>query len=296
MALLDHSHNPLTDPMRVRAALNSLGLRPAKGMGQNFLIDPEPLKLALAAAEVTPDDVVVEIGPGLGVLTWELLKAAGTVICVELDRRLAARLLVEFASDRLTLVENDVLNVAPSAMLAAANLPADTPYKLVANIPYAITSPLLRHFLEGDSPPEVMVVLMQWEVAERITAKPGSLSILAHSVQLYATAEIVAKVPSRSFLPPPAVDSALVLLRRRPQPAVATPPDVLFKVIRAGFMQARKKLSNSLCSGLAGQGYPKEQVMAAMATAGVDPNLRAEVLTLDRWAAIAAALGMGGEA
>lgn len=292
MALLEHSTNPLTDPARVKAALNSLGLRPTKGMGQNFLIDTEPLKLALIAAEVGPDDVVVEIGPGLGVLTWELLRAAGQVICVELDKRLAARLRTEFVTDRLTLVENDVLNVAPSAMLQAANLPPTTAYKLVANIPYAITSPLLRHFLEGDAPPVVMVVLMQWEVAQRITAKPGSLSILAHSVQLYASAEIVARVPAASFLPPPAVDSALVLMRRHPEPAVATPPDVLFKVIRAGFMQGRKKLSNSLTSGMAGQGYPKDQVMAAMKQAGVDPNWRAEVLTLPQWAGIAAALGM----
>jgi 16S rRNA (adenine1518-N6/adenine1519-N6)-dimethyltransferase len=292
MPLLDHPTNPLTDPTRVKAALNSMGLRPTKGMGQNFLIDPEPLRLALAAAAVGPEDVVVEVGPGLGVLTWELLRAAGRVICVELDKRLAARLRVEFPSDRLSLIEEDVLNVAPAAMLAAANLPAATPYKLIANIPYAITSPLLRHFLEASSPPELMMVLMQWEVAERITAKPGSLSILAHSVQLYATAEIVGRVPSAAFLPPPAVDSALVLMRRREQPAVATPTTALFKVIRAGFSQARKKLANSLAGGLAGQGYAKDQVMAAIVAAGIDPNLRAEVLTLDQWAALTTALGM----
>ena len=143
MALLDHQTNPLTDPTRVKSALNALGLRPSKGMGQNFLIDPEPLRLALEAAAVGPDDVVVEVGPGLGVLTWELLRAAGRVIAVELDRRLAARLRAEFAGAPLTLVESDVLEVAPSAMLAAAGLPPETPYKLVANIPYAITSPLL---------------------------------------------------------------------------------------------------------------------------------------------------------
>ena len=292
MTSFDTPINPLTDPSRVKAALNSLGLRPTKGMGQNFLIDAEPLRLALAAAEVGRDDVVVEVGPGLGVLTWELLRAARQVIGVELDKRLAARLRTEFTGESLTLIESDVLNIAPSAMLAAAGLNAATPYKVVANIPYAITSPLLRHFLEGDAPPLLMMVLMQWEVAQRISAKPGDLSILAHSVQLYATAEIVAKVPSSAFWPSPAVDSALVLMRRRPQPAVATPPNVLFKVIRAGFSQARKKLSNSLTSGLAGQGFPKERVMAAMLAANVDPNWRAEVLTLEQWAAVAAALEM----
>lgn len=285
--------NPYTDPARVKAALNSLGLRPSKGMGQNFLIDPSPLKLALERANVTKNDVVVEVGPGLGVLTWELLQTAGQVICVELDKRLAARLHTEFPTAPLTIIEQDVLNVAPSAMLAAANLPATTPYKLVANIPYAITSPLLRHFLEGDAPPSLMMVLMQWEVAQRIAAKTGDLSILAHSVQLYAEAEIVAKVPSRSFMPPPAVDSALVLLTRRAQPLVATPTKELFKVIRAGFSQARKKLSNSLVHGLAGQGFSKEQVMAAMVHTNVNPDWRAESVTLEQWAAIAAALFEG---
>ncbi|HEY1016641.1 MAG TPA: 16S rRNA (adenine(1518)-N(6)/adenine(1519)-N(6))-dimethyltransferase RsmA [Herpetosiphonaceae bacterium] len=293
MALLDEPTNPLTDPSRVRAALNSLGLRPSKGMGQNFLIDPAPLKTALAAAQVGKDDVVVEIGPGLGVLTWELLRAAGQVICVELDRRLADRLRKEFGVANLTLIEQDVLNVAPSAMLAAAGLPPETPYKLVANIPYAITSPLLRHFLEGDAPPAEMVVLMQWEVAKRITAPAGDLSILAHSVQLYAEPSIVAKVPAASFLPPPAVDSALVLMRRRPAPLVATPTKALFKAIHAGFAQKRKKLSNSLVHGLAGQGHPREKVMAAMERAGIDPNLRAEDLPLERWADFVAALGEG---
>ena len=120
MTSFDTPINPLTDPARVKAALNSLGLRPTKGMGQNFLIDAEPLRLALAAAEVGRDDVVVEVGPGLGVLTWELLRAARQVIGVELDKRLAARLRTEFTGESLTLIESDVLNIAPSAMLAAA--------------------------------------------------------------------------------------------------------------------------------------------------------------------------------
>ncbi len=276
--------------MRVRAALNSMGLRPTKSMGQNFLIDPAPLQQALEAAAVSADDVVVEVGPGLGVLTWELLRAAGSVICVELDARLAARLRTELDDPKLTIVESDVLSITPAELLAAAALPPSTAYKLVANIPYAITSPLLRHFLEASAPPSVMVLLMQWEVAERICAQPGKLSILAHAVQLYAEAEIVMRVPAAAFIPPPAVDSALVCLRRRPQPLVATPPDELFRVIRAGFSQARKKLSNSLPHGLAGQGYSKESVLAAMQQASVDPNQRAEALTLDQWAAIAAAL------
>ncbi|WP_110519827.1 16S rRNA (adenine(1518)-N(6)/adenine(1519)-N(6))-dimethyltransferase RsmA [Herpetosiphon llansteffanensis] len=284
--------NPYTDPSRVRGALHSIGVRPSKSMGQNFLVDPTPLKLALEHADVNANDVVIEVGPGLGVLTWELLNAAGQVISVELDTRLAGRLRTEFAARPLTIVESDVLELAPSAMLAAAGLPADTPYKLVANIPYAITSPLLRHFLEGDSPPSLMMVLMQWEVADRITAKPGDLSILAHSVQLYATAEIVARVPAASFFPSPAVDSALVLMRRRPTNAVPTNPKALFKVIRAGFSQARKKLINSLAGGLAGQGYNKEQVLAAITAAGIDSNLRAEVLTLDQWATLTDSLGM----
>jgi 16S rRNA (adenine1518-N6/adenine1519-N6)-dimethyltransferase len=322
--------NPYLTPGRVRAALRSLDLRPTRGMGQNFLVDPPALDTIVAAAELTPDDTVVEVGPGLGVLTWELLRRAGRVVAVELDRRLAARLQEEFAeAATLEIVQGDILNLAPEQLLAdhrlaeprTENREPDTEnkatidtghptldtqhatedirrssvvgrrssYKVVANLPYAITSAALRHFLEATYKPALMVVLVQWEVALRITARPGDLSVLAHSVQFYAEPEIVARVPAGGFLPAPAVDSAVLRLVVRPRPAVDVDNiDQFMRVIKAGFLQARKKLSNALPSGLAAMGarIEKQRAVAALEAAGVDPGRRAETLTLEEWAGV----------
>lgn len=282
--------NPYTDPARVRAALRGLEIRPSKGMGQNFLIDRQPLLAAVEAAQIGPDDVVLEVGPGLGVLTWELLQRAGQVVAVELDRRLAERLRLEFGTEQtFTLIERDILQIDPAEVLEQAGVAPERPYKVVANIPYAITSPLLRHLLESPRPPTLLALMMQWEVAERISARPPDMSILAHAVQLYASAEIICRVPAASFMPPPAVDSAIVLLRRHQGLAVDVPStDLLFRVIRAGFSQARKKLSNALPGGLRGQGLAieKQAALDALAAAGIDANRRAETLTLPEWAAV----------
>jgi 16S rRNA (adenine1518-N6/adenine1519-N6)-dimethyltransferase len=320
--------NPYNTPARVRAALRSLDLRPTRGMGQNFLVDPAALDSIVAAAELTPADTVLEVGPGLGVLTWELLRRAGRVVAVELDRRLIARLHQEFAEvANLDIVQGDILNLEPGALLAdrrppisdnegdkqtsgqaaiaSAALPSapspnllvrpssiivlQPPYKVVANLPYAITSAALRHFLEAGHKPGMMVVLVQWEVAKRIVARPGDLSVLAHSVQIYAEPEIVARVPAGSFFPAPAVDSAVLRLQLRPHPAVEVDSiDQLMRVIKAGFLQARKKLSNALPSGLAAMGarVEKERAVTALEAAGVDPSRRAETVTLIEWAEV----------
>jgi 16S rRNA (adenine1518-N6/adenine1519-N6)-dimethyltransferase len=288
--------NPYITPARVRAALRALDLRPTRGMGQNFLIDSDALGAIIGAAELTPDTTVIEVGPGLGVLTWELLNHAGHVIAVELDRRLAARLAEEFPDHpKLTIIQSDILNLAPEQILGVGKSephsqpPTPNPqpprYKVVANLPYAITSAALRHFLEAAHKPELMVVLVQWEVAERIAAGPGDLSVLAHSVQIYAEPEILARVPASSFWPAPAVDSAVLRLRMRPQPAVDVAITPLLRLIKAGFLQARKKLSNALPTGLAAMGerIDKQHAIAALEAAGVDPNRRAETVTLDEW-------------
>lgn len=283
--------NPYLAPQRVRAALRALDLRPTRGMGQNFLIDAAVLATIVEAATLRRDDLVVEVGPGLGVLTWELVRRAGFTIAVELDRRLAARLRDEFAGAPLQIIEDDVLRLQPGELLAAAG--RQPPYKLVANLPYAITAPVLRHFLEAALPPELSVLLVQWEVAMRITATPGDLSVLAHAVQLYAEPEIIARVPAASFYPAPAVDSAVLRLHRRPQLAVAV-ADVpaLFRVIKAGFLQPRKQLGNALPGGLAALGVTitREQALAALQRAGIDSMRRAETLTLAEWAALHHAL------
>lgn len=282
--------NPYLAPQRVRAALRALDLRPTRGMGQNFLIDPLALDTIVGAAELSANDLVIEVGPGLGVLTWELLQRTGQVISVELDKRLAARLHEEFAQSPLRIVQSDVLRISPADILAQVN---PQPYKLVANLPYAITAPVLRHFLEGSPSPELSVVLVQWEVAQRICAKPGDMSVLAHAVQIYAEPEIVARVLASSFHPAPAVDSAVLRMRRRPALAVDVDSvDGLFRIIKAGFLQPRKQLGNALPGGLAALGtvLPRDTALAALSAAAVNPTRRAETLSLAEWAEIYAAL------
>jgi 16S rRNA (adenine1518-N6/adenine1519-N6)-dimethyltransferase len=302
--------NPYLARGAVRAALRSLDMRPTRGMGQNFLVDAHALHQIVGAAEIGPDDLVVEVGPGLGVLTWELLQQAGQVVAVELDKRLAARLTSEFAAAlepqqaaRLHVAQGDILRLPPPDLLHQAGLLATPdaedvpPYSVVANLPYAITSPVLRHFLEATLPPRLLVVLVQWEVAQRIIAEPGRLSILAHAVQVYAEPEIVARVAAGSFEPPPAVDSAVLRLHVRPTPAVdVANMDDFFRVLKAGFSQPRKKLANALPGGLRAQGEAgqREQAIAALEAAGVAPERRAETVTLAEWAAIYRALRQPG--
>ena len=308
--------NPYITPTRVRAALRALDLRPTRGMGQNFLIDADALGAIIGAAELTPDTTVIEVGPGLGVLTWELLNHAGHVVAVELDRRLVERLHEEFPDHpKLTIVQGDILNIAPDQILGDDRRPTTdhrprandyspssavggrSSYKVVANLPYAITSAALRHFLEAAHKPDLMVVLVQWEVAERIAARPDDMSVLAHSVQIYAEPEILARVPARSFWPAPAVDSAVLRLRMRPRPAVDVEITPLLRLIKAGFLQARKKLSNALPTGLAAMGerIDKQHAVAALEAAGVDPNRRAETVTLDEWVRVYQQVHTGDE-
>ncbi|HEY0607387.1 MAG TPA: 16S rRNA (adenine(1518)-N(6)/adenine(1519)-N(6))-dimethyltransferase RsmA [Herpetosiphonaceae bacterium] len=284
-------NNPYILPGRVRAALNSLDLRPSRELGQNFLVDPNALQQIVDAAMLTSDDTVVEVGPGLGVLTYELVQYAGRVISIELDKRLAARLREEFAqTPNLTVIQSDVMRVDLVEALGAGASPA---YKVVANLPYQITSAIIRHFLEAAPAPELLVIMVQWEVAQRIAARPPEMSVLAHSVQFYAEPEIVARVPASSFVPAPKVDSAVLRLRRRVQPAVQVDDvDAFFRTIKAGFLQARKKLSNALPGGLASMGIKieKDQVLRVLEAAGIDPARRAETLSLEEWSHVHAQL------
>jgi 16S rRNA (adenine1518-N6/adenine1519-N6)-dimethyltransferase len=296
--------NPYLSPSVVRAALQRLNIQPTRGMGQNFLVNAHALQNIVDAAELAPDDVVLEVGPGLGVLTWELLQHTAHVVAVELDKRLAARLREEFdasAGQRATLhvLQDDILLLPPLRILTQAGIVQDEmphhapPYKVVANLPYAITSPVLRHFLEHPPAPQMMVVLVQWEVAQRITAPAGKLSMLAHAINMYAEPEIVGQVQASHFMPRPAVDSAILRLWKRPSPAVAVDDiDAFFRVIKAGFLQPRKKLSNALPGGLAALGYhvSREAAVQAMEEARVSPHRRAETLTLAEWAAVYTAL------
>ncbi|MBA7653105.1 Ribosomal RNA small subunit methyltransferase A [subsurface metagenome] len=266
--------------------LRRFDLKARKRLGQHFLIDGEVLKLITSAAELTPTDIILEIGSGLGILTRELARQTGWVVAVELDNKLANILKQTLASfDNVTIVNKDILRIDPATLLQEPKTkfaPATSPYKVVANLPYYITSPVLRHFLEASVKPEMMIVMVQKEVAEAIVAEPGQRSVLSISVQLYGKPRIVSYVPAQSFYPAPEVDSAILRIDLYPQPAVAvTDEKGFFELVRAGFTASRKQIVNSLVQGL---GLPKTEVLALLGRANIVPQRRAETLTLEEWA------------
>ena len=270
-----------------RRLLRRYGLHARKRLGQHFLVDRQVLEIILEAAALTPDDLVIEVGPGLGVLTRELAKRAGRVIAVELDDRLAAALREEFTSlHNVTVINGDILKLDPAGLLREAGLVAEpgspVNYKVVANLPYYITAPVLRHFLEASLRPQTLVVMVQKEVAETIAARPGRMSLLSISVQFYGEPMIVDYVPAVSFYPVPEVDSAVLKIGVYSEPRVTVDDeDGFFKLVRAGFSAARKQLVNSMSQGL---GSSREQVMPLLAEAAIEPRRRAETLTIDEWA------------
>jgi 16S rRNA (adenine1518-N6/adenine1519-N6)-dimethyltransferase len=271
-------------PGQLRRLMAAEHLRPHKSLSQNFLTDEAALDEIVAAAELEPGDQVVEVGPGLGVLTRRLLAAGASVLAVELDPRLAAYLRRELAGvPDFELIEADALTLHPREIFPGLR------FKLVANIPYHITSPLLHAFLEGDRPPDLTVLLVQDEVAERVAAPPGGMSYLSVFVQNVASAEIVARVPAAAFEPPPDVDSAILRLRRRDEPAVAVGSgrEPFYRVVQAGFRQRRKQIHNGLGRELP---VPGGAVLEALATCGVDGERRPQTLTLDEWACLASDL------
>jgi 16S rRNA (adenine1518-N6/adenine1519-N6)-dimethyltransferase len=271
--------------------LRAHGLRARKSLGQHFLGDETYLRRIVAAADLSRDDVVLEVGPGPGNLTRLLAAAAGRVVAVELDDSLVPILREMFAdAPHVQIVHGDILQVEPGALLtelATPGLPA-SPYKVVANLPYYITSAAIRHLLEAQTPPDLLVLTVQREVAQRIVARPPEMSLLAVSVQYYAEARIaVPRIPPGAFVPPPKVDSAVLRLDRRPQPAVNVEQHRFFRVVSAGFGQRRKQLRNSLSAGLA---MPPAAVEQALRSAGIEPARRAETLSLAEWGALCQAL------
>ena len=265
-----------------RRLLNNLDARAKKSLGQNFLINSGVLRKIVEAAELSPQDTVIEIGPGLGVLTSELAKRAGRVIAVELDDNLSVLLgkTLSWATN-LTVVHEDVLKIRPSALLSKAGLQMGSAYKVVANLPYYITSAVLRHFLEGDARPSMMVVMVQKEVARAITAAPGEMSLLSVAVQFYGQARIVSSVSARSFYPVPKVDSAILKIRLYPKPFINTAEtDGFFALVRAGFCANRKQLVNSLSQGLS---LSKDEIRPLLEKSGIEPKRRAETLAVPEW-------------
>lgn len=270
---------------------------PKKSLGQNWLTDESYLDRIVAAAELTASDTVLEIGPGLGNLTRRVAAQAGRVIAVELDVRLIEPLRQQFAQQpQVEIVHGDILDFDPADLaqnaeygMRNAESGTDTPhsafriphYKVVANLPYYIASAVLRHLLEANPPPTLAVVMVQKEVAERICAAPGEMSLLAVSVQFYARPRLVQQVPAAAFYPRPKVDSAVVRLDLIPPPnRAAVEPAKFFTLVRAGFSQKRKQLRNTVSNSL---GMRKEAADELLTQAHIDPTRRAETLALGEW-------------
>jgi 16S rRNA (adenine1518-N6/adenine1519-N6)-dimethyltransferase len=255
--------------------LRALGLKPRRGLSQSFLEDARVAATIVRTAHIDPTIDVLEVGPGLGVLTERLVQHARRVVAVELDAELAASLRSSLAANNLTVCTADVLTVDPAAFF-------DEPFVVVANLPYHITSPALRHLLGGGPPYAArLVVMVQREVAERIAAKPGDLSGLAVAIQAQASVRLVRTVPNTAFYPRPKVDSAVLELTPLPAPPISRGevPDFV-RLVQAGFKQPRKQLANSLAEGL---GVDKPHAVALLQAAAIDPSRRPQELTVDDW-------------
>ncbi len=270
--------------------LQKYNLRPKKGLGQNFLTDPNHLRKIVAAAELTPADTVLEIGPGLGALTVPLTEAARAVVSVEVDADMVRVLNAEISAPNFRLVQADILSVQPAAVLAEQlpDFSVGDEYVVVANVPYYITSGIIRHLLESEHPPRRTVLTIQKEVAQRITARPGKMSVLAVSVQFYGTPTLCHTIPANAFTPPPKVDSAVLRIDRHSAPPVPVDdPRAFFRVVKAGFSQKRKQLKNALSAGLH---RPQAEIVPLLKAAGIDPRRRAETLSLAEWGALTNAI------
>lgn len=269
-------------PLNVPALLKQHGLRANKKLGQNFLQDPFALDSIASAAEITAVDTVLEIGPGLGSLTRHLARSAQRVIAVELDQELITPLKAVTAGyDNISIIYGDILKLSPKDLIQESD------YLVVANIPYYITSAIIRHLLENEAKPRRIVLTIQKEVAQRICAKPGDMSLLALSVQVYGEPHIANHIPAGAFFPSPKVDSAVLCIDIYRSPQIK--PELLetfFKLIKAGFSQKRKTLRNSLSAGLhISPSYAGEFLKKS----GIDPMRRAETLSIDEWSILALA-------
>ena len=246
---------------------------PKKSLGQHWLKDPEILADIAEAAELTGDDVVLEIGPGLGTLTSRLLARANSVTAVEFDADLARKLPGQFPWKKITVVNQDILQFNLN------QLPKN--YKVVANVPYYITSKIVEKLMTAENKPSIAVLLVQKEVAERIAAGAGNMSVLSVSVQILAEAELDIEVPRQFFTPPPKVDSQVVVLRTRDNPLITSEDQRdFFRIVKAGFSAKRKKLRSSLSGGL---GIDKSVAEELLKNAGISPDARAEDLAIEDW-------------
>ncbi|MFH0852068.1 MAG: 16S rRNA (adenine(1518)-N(6)/adenine(1519)-N(6))-dimethyltransferase RsmA [bacterium] len=290
----------LLSPRSIKEILSRYSAAPSKRFGQNFLINPGVLKKIIEAAALDRGDIVLEIGPGIGTLTQELAKYAKKVIAIEKDRKMVEILketLVDFKN--VEIIEGDILKFPISSLFvipAKAGIQTGSPrikygaslvkpgmtkldYKVIANLPYYITSPVIRKFLEADAKPNEMVLMVQKEVAQRICAKPPDMSLLAVSVQFYAEPKIISYVSKGSFWPSPKVDSAIIKISPRDKkPEIDIP--LFFKIVHAGFSSPRKQLAGNLVKNLK---IERPAIEAVLKKAGIKPEQRAETLTVTNW-------------
>lgn len=264
------------------ALIRKYTIRPKKSLGQNFLIEPSGLRKVLSAAELQGDEQVLEIGAGLGSLTVLLAQNAREVIAIEIDQTLFPALQEAISQYKnVKTIHGDILD------LDLTNLLNDEPFVVVANIPYYITSAIIRKLLEAQKRPTHMVLTIQKEVAERIIARDGKMSLLALSVQIYGKPELVATIPAGAFYPAPDVDSAVLKLSLYERALIEDAnSDIFFKLATAGFSQKRKTLRNSLAAGL---GISTQKSEALLAKAQIQPTRRAETLNLQEWQQLLAA-------
>ena len=270
------SHSP-------KALLDSYDILPKKSLGQNFMHDPNALEKIVASAEPHSTDIVVEVGAGAGALTELLADAAAQVFSIEVDQRLQPLLEERFENAaNVYLVFNDILKTDIAALVGAED------YIVIANVPYYISSAILWHFLESRRPPRRIVVTMQYEVAERIVGAPGAMNLLSIVAQFYGTPRIVSKFGPAVFWPRPNIDSAIVRIDAHDAPPVQAPSsELFFRVVKAGFSMKRKQLKNALAGGLRIKASIARNLLQA---ADIDPQRRAETLSLQEWARLTQAV------
>jgi 16S rRNA (adenine1518-N6/adenine1519-N6)-dimethyltransferase len=271
-------------PFNAAEILRSHGLRPDKRLGQNFLQDDSALQKIVAVAQLSETDTVLEIGPGLGSLTRYLAMAVKQVIAVELDESLLPILISVLKQwKNIRIVQGDILKLEINEIIKEED------YSVVANIPYYITSAIMRHLLESHPQPQRIVLTLQNEVARRICAEPGDMSLLALSVQVYGKPEIAASIPADAFYPPPKVDSSVIRVEIYPVPVIPVAQlEIFFRIAKAGFSQKRKTLRNSLSAGMAISASSAEELLKE---AGIDPRRRAETLSIAEWSNLCSVVG-----
>lgn len=276
----------LASASTLKALLAAHGLRPQHKLGQNFLTDRRILEAIADASGAGPDDLVLEIGPGLGSLTQQLAERAGHVLAIELDRNLVSLLskTIQQTYANVEVVQGDAGRIDLHALLAERLAPGQRAM-VAANLPYYITTPLVMRLLEEELPLDRIVVMVQKEVADRMVSPPGSkeYGALSVAVQYYSEPQIALNVSKGAFLPPPEVESAVVVMQMRKEPPVNAPKEAFFRVVKAAFGQRRKTIPNALVAGL---GMDKARVEAALLAAGVALQRRGETLSLEEFAAV----------